>query len=134
MARCSSSQNPHNCSLKRRGVAHRRSRCAEEIGVDTLARYAERILETARQTPGTDWTLLITFSGQTQMLAANDWPLESLLAERSAAMAFRVTHRATVITVDGRSRADRCRLEAIKQFPTAGRPAEMPRLLPAPWG
>ena len=102
--------------------------------METLARYAERILETARLTPGTDWTLLITFEGQTQMLAANDWPLESLLAERSAAMAFRVTHRSTVITVEGRSRADRCRLEAIKPFPTGGRPAGMPRLLPAPWG
>ena len=115
-------------------LSHTLSRRAEEMGVETLARYAERILETARQTPGTDWTLLITFSGQTQMLAANDWPLESLLAERSAAMAFRVTHRATVITVEGRSRGDRCRLEAIKPFPVGGRPAQMPRLLPAPWG
>ena len=102
--------------------------------METLARYAERILETARQTPGSDWTLLITFEGQMQMLAANDWPLESLLAERGALMAFRVTHRTTVITVEGRSRADRCRLEAIKPFPTGARPAETPRLLPAPWG
>lgn len=102
--------------------------------METLARYAERILETARQTPGSDWTLLITYEGQMQMLAANDWPLESLLAERGALMAFRVTHRITVITVEGRSRADRCRLEAMRPFPTGARLAETPRLLPAPWG
>ncbi len=107
---------------------------AEEFSVETLVRVAERILETARQTPGTDWTLLITFAGQTQMLAANDWPLESLLTERGAAMAFRVIHRSTGTTVEGRSRIDRCRLEAMKPFFTGARPAEMPRLLPVPWG
>ena len=115
-------------------AAHTRSWRAEEIRVETLARYAERILETARQTPGTDWTLLITYQGQTQMLAANDWPLESLLAELGAVMAFRVTHRTTVIIVEGRSRAGRCRLEAIKPFPMGARPEETPRLLPVPWG
>lgn len=114
------------------GAAHTWGWRAEEISMETLARYAERILETARQTPGADWTLLITFTGQTQMLAANDWPLESLLAERSAAMAFRVMHRTTVIIVEGRSRADRCRLEATQPFFMGGRPADTLRLLPAP--
>ena len=107
---------------------------AEECFVETLARVAERILETARQAPGTDWTLLITHAGQTQMLAANDWPLESLLAERGARMAFRVTHRVAGITVDGRSLGDRCRLEALPPMFMAGRRAETPPLLPAPWG
>lgn len=107
---------------------------SEEIFMETLVRVAERILETARQTPGADWTLLITFAGQTQMLAANDWPLESLLRERGASMAFRVTHCRTGTAVEGRSRIDRCRLEAMKPQFMGERPAEMPRLLRAPWG
>lgn len=101
--------------------------------METLARVAERILETARVTPG-DWTVLITHAGQTQMLAANDWPLESLLAERSAAMAFRVAHRDGGITVEGRSLGDKCRLEAMRPPFMGGRRVEMQRLLPGLWG
>ena len=111
-----------------------RPRVPKRTSVETLARVAERILETARQAPGADWTVLITHAGQTHMLSDNDWPLESLMAERGAAMAFRVTHRAMAISVEGRSLADRCRLEAVKPFPRAVRPAEMPRLLRARWG
>jgi len=107
---------------------------AEEIRVETLARYAERILETARQAPGADWTVLITRAGQTQMLSASDWPLESLLRERGAAMAFRVTHGQTNIAVEGRSNAERCRLESVKPAMAGGHRAEIVRLLPAPWG
>jgi hypothetical protein len=101
--------------------------------MQTLASMAERLLDTARQTPG-DWTVIITRAGQTQMLAASDWPLESLLAERSGAMAFRVTHGPNAITVEGRSLVSRCRLESLKPWITAARRAETQRLLPAPWG
>ena len=80
--------------------------------------------------PVVAWTLLITHSGQTQMLLANDWPLESLLAERGAAMAFRITQRYSGITVEGRSRADRCRLESVKpEWFRGERRAETPRLV-----
>ncbi len=106
---------------------------AEETCVERLSRVAERILETARLSPGGDWTVLITHAGQTQMLAANDWPLESLLAERGAAMAFRVLQHQGSIVVEGRSLRDRCRLESIRPF-RVGRPLESLRLLPAPWG
>ena len=106
--------------------------------METLAQVAERILETAQQAPGSNWTVLITHAGQTQMIAATEpathWPLESLLAERGAAMAFRVTHQPTAISVEGRSLGHRCRLESAKPFPRAPRPAEMPRLLRARWG
>lgn len=102
---------------------------AEEPSVEQLSRVAERILETARLTPGADWTVLITHAGQTQMLSANDWPLDALLAERGAAMAFRVTHRTSAVIVEGRSLRDRCRLESFKAFPQFRTPAESPRLL-----
>ena len=107
--------------------------------MEQLSRVAERILETARLSPGSDWTVLITHAGQTHMLSDNDWPLPSLLAERGAAMAFRVSHQATSIVVEGHSLRERCRLESVKPFLTSrfgatGHPAGIPRLLPAPWG
>jgi hypothetical protein len=97
--------------------------------VETLARVAERILDTARHTPG-DWTVVITREGQMQMIAASDWPLESLLTERGGAMAFRVTHGFGGITVDGRSWMDRCRLESLNPLVPCHRP-EILRMLGA---
>lgn len=107
----------------------------KSVCVEQLTRMAERILEAARLAPDGSWTVLITHAGQTQMLAANDWPLESLLLERGAAMAFRVQQQVSAVVVEGRSLSARCRLEAARPFPfPIQRPAETPRLLPARWG
>lgn len=90
---------------------------------------AERILDIAEsiQTAGhcpSDWTILVDPRGGVQMVAGNDWPLESLRAERGAGMAYRVSRQRGAIRVEGRAGARTCLFEA-------GKPNGVARLLPA---
>ncbi len=97
--------------------------------MESLARYAERILETARA-GGQDWTVLISRSGVSEMLTENDWPLDSLLRERGALMAFRVTHGVAAIQVEGRSLRERCCLESVRPWLPGAPRADRRLLLP----
>ena len=69
---------------------------------DTFLNVAGSILGTAESADGgTDYTLLIGDDGGLTMVAGSDWPLERLAAERSARRAYRVSHGALGVTVDG---------------------------------
>ncbi len=69
---------------------------------DTFLSDAGSILGTAESAAGgTDYTLLIGGDGGLTMLAESDWPLERLAAERCARRAYRVSHGASGVTVDG---------------------------------
>ena len=76
---------------------------------DLFLDHAAGILETAASTPSQeDWTILVGTDGQLQMIAASDWPLDSLARERGARMAFRVTHSEDTVRVDGRQGLRSC--------------------------
>jgi hypothetical protein len=59
-----------------------------------------------------DFTMLIGQDGAVQMLAASDWPLDRLLAERSARAAYRVGETNGRIHLEARSAGRSCLLES----------------------
>jgi len=104
--------------------------------VDRFFENARGIFEAAEaasragQAPS-ELTILITAEGAVQMVAESDWPLDRLLAERGARMAYRVGERGGRIRLEGRSTSETCRLES------ASRAREAlwgPRLVPLPAG
>ena len=94
---------------------------------DLFLDHAAGILDTATACQGEqDWTILVGNNGQLEMLAANDWPLESLARDRGARMAFRVTRSDDVVRVDGRQGLRSC------SFASEPANAAMQRLLNGP--
>jgi hypothetical protein len=96
--------------------------------VDTLLANAERILETATLSGAGPVTILLRGGRPVQLTVANDWSLDSLLAERGADQAFRVSRSGGCVTVEGRSRTRSC---SVSERPAArpvalipGRPPE----------
>ncbi len=75
--------------------------------MDALARDALRILEAAAAAPPASWTILIV-DGGIRMLAANDWPLESLRREHGAERAYRVSRAGDSVAVTAESATLRC--------------------------
>jgi hypothetical protein len=59
-----------------------------------------------------DFTMLIGQDGAIQMLAASDWPLDRLLAERGARAAYRVGESNGRVLVEARSGSQTCKLES----------------------
>jgi hypothetical protein len=97
--------------------------------VGRFADNAERILEVAESIHAashavSDWTILIGPLGGIQMLAGNDWSLESLQADRGARMVYRVSRQRGSVRVQGRAGPRTCLFEA-------GKPNGVARLLPA---
>ena len=91
----------------------------------------------------TEFTMLIGPEGGIHMLAASDWPLERLMAERGARTAYRVLERHGKVRVEGRAGSQACRLEGESPGQVARRllnatpnplPAGTWRLLPAASG
>jgi hypothetical protein len=81
--------------------------------VSRFLENATRLLEAAQDVAGTgrapaEMTVLIGESGGIQLLAGNDWPLDSLAADRGARMAYRVRQTDGKVWVEGRSGANRC--------------------------
>lgn len=97
-----------------------------------MGRFAdnfEGILEVAESAGASghdlpEWSVLIGPRGAIQMVADSDWPLESLQAERSARMAFRVSRQDGRVRLAGREDAGTRLLEA-------GKHNVLTRLLPA---
>ena len=78
---------------------------------------AGRLLEAAAEADAagrtlTPMTVLISREGGVTLVAASDWPLDSLALDRGARTAYRVTPERNTIRVEGREGMQRCRLEA----------------------
>ena len=78
---------------------------------------AQRIFEAAESVSAsgqalTEFTVLVGPEGGLHMLANSDWPLERLLAERGARMAYRVSERRGKVSVEGCAGRQNCRLES----------------------
>lgn len=93
--------------------------------MDTLLANAEKILETARFAGSGPVTILLRGGRPIHLTVANDWSLESLLAERGADQAFRVFVSGGHRTVEGRSRTRSCSVSE--------RPAARPVMLLPQW-
>ncbi|MGE5568335.1 MAG: hypothetical protein ACM3S5_04780 [Rhodospirillales bacterium] len=114
--------------------------------MSTFLENARQIFDTAQsamragQTPS-DLTILIKEGGGIEMLAGSDWPLDRLLADRGARIAYRVRAdgRGGGICLEGRSISEYCRLETADRArealwgprpTTARRPEETLPILP----
>ena len=80
-------------------------------------RNAERILEAAGNmdrngSPPGPVTILIDWAGAIRVVAASDWPLQSLQAEYGARLAYRVTEEQGRVRVEGRSVSESCLIES----------------------
>jgi len=94
--------------------------------LDAFLANAEEILETAGiyagwQGDASDLTFLIAPEGSIRIIAASDWPLESLCRERGATAAYRVSRSAGRVAVEGCSLGRRCFLESESPADTARR-------------
>jgi hypothetical protein len=82
-----------------------------------LLQHSQELLDTAAACaragrPPADMTVLVGQDGGIQIVAASDWPLDSLRLERGAEMAFRVWSHQGRVGVTGQSRNRTCRLES----------------------
>ena len=59
-----------------------------------------------------DYTILMGGEGGIRMIADSDWPLDSLLREHGAGMAYRVKPGADRVRVDGQDGKSSCHFEA----------------------
>ncbi len=85
--------------------------------MDRFFENARKIFETAEAASRagqvtSELTILITAEGAVQMVAESDWPLDRLLAERGARMAYRVGETGGRVRLEGRSTSETCRLES----------------------
>ena len=81
---------------------------------------AENVSSTG-QTPS-DYTILMGGPGGICIIADSDWPLENLMRERGAGMAYRVKAAADRVMVDGREENRTCHMESIP-------PAQVARMM-----
>jgi hypothetical protein len=96
--------------------------------MDRFFENARRIFDTASAAGDpADATIVVTQEGGLRILSDSDWPLDRLVAHLGADSAYRVTSRRGVLTVEGRSRTQSCRMEKFK----CRRPAGSALLLPA---
>lgn len=61
-----------------------------------------------------DLSILIGNDGSIRMVAGSDWPLDSLLREHGARMAYRVSQDSDRLRVEGRAGFRTCLFEAAK--------------------
>lgn len=81
--------------------------CPDMEHVSRLLDNANKILDAAESMrvaghTGTDWSIMIGSEGQINMVAASNWPLESLRAEHGASQAYRVHEQGGRIQVQGK--------------------------------
>ena len=60
-----------------------------------------------------DYTIVMGAQGGVTMLADSDWPLDSLLREHGAGMAYRIKPGTDRVTVEGMDGSNRCHFEAL---------------------
>ena len=85
---------------------------------------AARIFEAAQNVMNagempSDYTILMGGEGGIRMIADSDWPLDSLLREHGAGMAYRVKPGTDRVTVDGQDGTRSCRFETPSLLQTA---------------
>ncbi len=85
---------------------------------------AARIFEAAQNVMNTgempsDYTILMGAEGGIRMIADSDWPLDSLLREHGAGMAYRVQPGSDRVSVDGRDGMRSCHFESASSVQTA---------------
>ncbi len=88
--------------------------------IDNAARIfeaAQNVMNTG-ETPS-DYTILMGAEGGIRLIADSDWPLDSLLREHGAGMAYRVTPGTDRVSVDGRDGKSRCHFESASSAQTA---------------
>ncbi len=66
-----------------------------------------------------DYTIVMGAQGGITLIADSDWPLDSLLRERGADMAYRIKPGTDRVSVDGVSGTSTCRFEALSAKETA---------------
>mgnify|MGYP005849314121 CR=1 FL=1 len=83
--------------------------------MDTFLANAANILEAAEDAAAAhsaaeDWTILLDADGGMRLVAASDWPLDSLAREHNAQSAYRVQRRASRVTLEALQGARSLRL------------------------
>lgn len=84
---------------------------------------AQRILEAAALAPAEAATeslaILIGADGGIHMVMGSDWPLDSLRTHHGAPAGYRVSRRAGLVEVEGKSRNQTCLLTSIPAISAA---------------
>ena len=85
--------------------------------MNRLAEEAQNLLDSAvaavrRGESCQEMTIMIGRDGGIQMCADSDWPLDSLMLDRGAQKAYRVSPRRNSVRVEGREGSLRCLLES----------------------
>lgn len=86
--------------------------------MDGLIENARRMLDAAASAdragqPVSTYAVCVTRQGGIQMIAGAEEPLASLLLERGARAAWRITRRGGSLCVEGEGEGARCRLETV---------------------
>lgn len=85
-----------------------------------FAQRAQELLDAAvAGPPGSEMTVLIAQDGSLELsngagAQGSDWPLESLVRERGARAAYRVTSKGNTVRVEGREGLRTCVLESLR--------------------
>ncbi len=92
-----------------------------------FAEHVQQLLETAQSAASvgetcSEMTILIGQDNGIYMIAASDWPLDSLALDRGARAAYRITDLNGSIRVEGREGSRHCVMEATS-------PARIARML-----
>lgn len=66
-----------------------------------------------------DYTIVMGAEGGITLIADSDWPLDSLLRERGAGMAYRIKPGTDRVSVDGVNGTSTCHFEALSPKETA---------------
>jgi hypothetical protein len=98
-----------------RRKAENPARRSDKIFVSRFLEDAEQILAAGEATAGSEISILIHGRRGIHLVAGKgDWPLESLLAESGAGVAYRVSRKDGEVQVEGRSRSESCLLRKRK--------------------
>ena len=66
-----------------------------------------------------DYTIVMGAQGGVTMIADSDWPLDSLIRERGAGMAYRIKPGTDRVSVDGADGTSTCHFEAMSPMDKA---------------
>jgi hypothetical protein len=92
--------------------------------VSLFAEHVQQLLDAAQSASSrgetcTEMTILIGQDNGIYMIAASDWPLDSLALDRGSRAAYRITDLNGSIRVEGREGSRHCVMEATSPAQTA---------------
>jgi hypothetical protein len=92
--------------------------------VSQFAEHVQQLLDAAQSATSrgetcTEMTILIGQDNGIHMIAASDWPLDSLALDRGARAAYRITGSNGSVRVEGREGSRHCVMEATSPAQTA---------------